>query len=325
MRSVNTYVLLIFNMSYLFHCNDLQCMFFLGHSFEFVSRMSPRRHVLIRHISLQLRNHGLMKAVLALTSRYTCIVNTNKGEDVDPNTAVQYYYETLHYLQNALRQDVSTYSNSEELLAIAMIISTYEMLDLSSSSDWNRHLKGIFWLQRSQEIHGASGGLRQAVWWLWLRQDLWAAFREGRTCYSFWRPTKDLRDMLPDELAGFSIYLLSQAVNNCAMNSQDNLSMQRDDRGHQLAALLAQWKSCLGPEFVSLPTTVHGALKVFQPLWIHPPAYASALQVHSFATILVVLHCPSLTMGFSAYMKTQKILSDAVATICGIAGILTQF
>ena len=39
---------------------------------------------------------------------------------------------------------------------------------------WERHLKGAFWIQRSREINGESGGLEQAVWWAWLRQDVWA-------------------------------------------------------------------------------------------------------------------------------------------------------
>lgn len=271
---------------------------------------------------LQLRNHGIMKAVLALTSRYICNIDNKTGESADSNTALQYYYETLHYLQNALKQSTAIYANSEELLAIAMIISTYEMLSLSSSGDWNRHLKGIFWLQRSQEIHGASGGLRQAVWWLWLRQDLWAAFRERRKCYSFWVPTKPIEELNTSDLAGFSIYLLSQAVNYCAIDVQRNMSTGREiDRGDLLANMLSKWKSCLGPEYAPLPTAKHGTSSVFQPIWIHPPTVASALQVHSFATILLTLHRPSVVSGFSAYRKTQKILSDAVSTICGIAGM----
>jgi hypothetical protein len=127
-----------------------------------------------------------MKAILALSaqhlSRQSSMINNGHFAPVDPNLPVQYYYETLHYVQTALQYD--TYAHSEEILATALVISTYEMLD-ESDSGWQRHLKGVFWIQRSQDVNGASGGIRQAVWWAWLRQDIWAAFRERRRCFSF--------------------------------------------------------------------------------------------------------------------------------------------
>lgn len=263
-----------------------------------------------------------MKAILALTSRYVSILGAKKGKAVDTNGPVQYYYETLHYLQITLKQYVA-YAQSEELLATALIISMYEMLDTSNNDNWNRHLKGLFWIQRSQNVNGSSGGLRQAVWWSWLRQDLWAAFREQRKCYSFWQPTKAFEEMQPDELAGFSVYLLSQTVNYCAIATGTSQT-QNEDRGHHLLALLSRWRSCLGVEFALLPTVKNSSVDLFQPLWVHPPAFASALQVHSFATILLTLHRPS-SVGFGEYRKIQRTLSDAVATICGLAGMFTFF
>lgn len=82
-----------------------------------------------------------MKAILALSARYNAIVQANRGSSsaTDSNEAVQYYYETLHFVQNALQYN--TYAHSEELLATALVISTYEMLD-ASDSNWKRHLKG---------------------------------------------------------------------------------------------------------------------------------------------------------------------------------------
>lgn len=113
-----------------------------------------------------MHNVGLMNAILALSARHlslkTCVTH---GVDADgpsnPSDAIQYYYKTLHYSQKAMQYD--TYKTSLELLATALIVSTYEMLD-GSSEDWKRHLKGVFWIQRSQVIHGDSRGLRQAVW-----------------------------------------------------------------------------------------------------------------------------------------------------------------
>ncbi|CAK7237936.1 hypothetical protein SBRCBS47491_010212 [Sporothrix bragantina] len=198
--------------------------------------------------------------------------------------AIQYYYETLHYLQHALQ--FPSYTMSEEILATAIVVSTYEMLD-QSASNWQRHLKGVFWIQRSQDVNGASGGLRQAVWWAWLRQDIWAAFKERRTCFSFWKPLVPQDD--PENLvrrgdlntlADRAVYLLSQAVNyaadaqrvatspavtsasvtspagsNTSGGGGNNRSSEEHLKraGEKLMASLERWKSCLGPQFQPLP------------------------------------------------------------------------
>lgn len=69
-----------------------------------------------------------MKAVLALGARHLSIKPMNSGEaNIDRTAAVQYYYETLQYLQSAMR--FTSYKNSLELLATVLVVSTYEMID----------------------------------------------------------------------------------------------------------------------------------------------------------------------------------------------------
>lgn len=204
-----------------------------------------------------------------------------------------------------------------------MVISTYEMLD-SSKSNWKRHLKGVFWIQRSQNVNGVSGGLRQSVWWAWLRQDIWAAFRERRRCFSFWRPLADYPDLTQDELANRIVYLLSQTVNYCAKSdtgsgSGDNSAPRRAHLGEALLSELERWKLFLGPGFQALPTPSAVPQSVFAPIWIHPPRYAVSMQIYNLIRILITLHRPVVSSGFDGYLKTQKILHDAVNTICGIA------
>lgn len=103
-----------------------------------------------------------MNAILALACRHLAL-NPHLGDCNMPNkeeSALQYYYQTLHYVQMAMQY--SGYKTSLELLATTLIISAYEMLD-NSTNDWERHLEGVFWIQRSQTIHGESGGLHSAV------------------------------------------------------------------------------------------------------------------------------------------------------------------
>ncbi|KAK4957432.1 hypothetical protein LTR10_005395 [Elasticomyces elasticus] len=82
---------------------------------------------------------GLMKAILALSARHLSIKPLSNGEvNVSRTAAVQYYYETLQYLQSAMR--FTTYKNSLELLATTLVVSTYEMID-GAGKGWERHLK----------------------------------------------------------------------------------------------------------------------------------------------------------------------------------------
>lgn len=57
------------------------------------------------------------------------------------NRLCKYCYRTLHYVQRATQH--SGYKTNLELLATALIISAYEMLD-SSINHWERYLEGVF-------------------------------------------------------------------------------------------------------------------------------------------------------------------------------------
>ncbi|KAL4800793.1 hypothetical protein BDV19DRAFT_375466 [Aspergillus venezuelensis] len=299
----------------------------------------PHKHFSNYATRLALRNVGLMKAILALSARYSSLSSSNSdstspsqtsNSSVDPNESIQLYYETLHYVSTALQYN--SYKHSEELLATAIVVSTYEMLDASEhNSNWQRHLKGVFWIQRSQDVNGASGGLRQAVWWAWLRQDLWAAFREHRRCFSFWQPIVDYPDLSHADLAYRSVYLLSQVVNYCTEPPPDSNTSDHDpeqirlrtERGNELMEMLERWRSFASSAFKAFPSDTRDEVTGWTPIWIHPSSFGVALQVYSFAKILISLHRP-VTTGFAGYRLFQKTLTDAVATITGIAMELTD-
>ncbi|KAK7994118.1 hypothetical protein PG989_007499 [Apiospora arundinis] len=303
---------------------------------QWMDLFDPHKHFSTHAIRLALRNVGLCKAILALCARHratslqagglaAAAAHSSLSESDPSGLAVQYYYETLHYLQIALQYE--SYTHSEELLATALVISTYEMLD-SSKSNWKRHLKGVFWIQRSQNVNGVSGGLRQSVWWAWLRQDIWAAFRERRRCFSFWRPLVDYPDLSQDDLANRIVYLLSQTVNYCSKtdgtnsttsSSGDSLAQRRAYLGEALLTELERWKMHLGPSFQALPTPSADSQSLFTPIWIHPPRFAVSMQIYNFIRILITLHRPVVSSGFDGYLKTQRVLHEAVNTICGIA------
>lgn len=280
-----------------------------------IDLFDARRHfsTLIPHLALH--NEGLMKAVLALGARHLSIKPKHSGEaSLDRTSAVQYYYETLQYLQSAMR--FTSYKNSDELLATVLVVSMYEMID-GAGKGWERHLKGVFWIQRSREINGESGGLEQAVWWAWLRQDVWAAFREHRRCFSFFRPTKSYHDMDMWDMASRVVYILAQAVNYSSKEEKDEEFNQRLMRGNTLLNMLAEWRQSISVHFSPLP--VEGpSNRAFRPKWIHPPAFGVSLQMYNMARILLSIHQPSAG-GYLELLTRDKVIQECVDEIGGIA------
>ncbi|KAM3081382.1 hypothetical protein ACMFMG_004851 [Clarireedia jacksonii] len=266
-----------------------------------------------------------MKAILALSTRHLSrSPNIAQDANHNRNDALQYYNETLHYLSKAMQYN--TYKTSLELLATALIVSTYEMLD-GSGKDWERHLQGVFWIQRSQVIHGDSKGLKQAVWWAWLCQDIWAAFREKRKAFTFWKPVRTYAELNPWELASRSVYLMAQVVNYCSREELDSYAGDigaRIDKAARIENMLDDWYGCLTVEFTPLPLQGYPAGEGFSPIWIQPPPFGVALQLHYSARLLLLLNRPSRG-GFGGYIEQSRLISKYVANICGIAMTLTDY
>ena len=216
-----------------------------------------------------------MNAVLAVSCHYASgDPDSNAVERNDHHTPLQYYDQTLHYVQKAMRY--SSYQTSQELLATTLTISIYEMLT-GSRQDWDRHLQGVFWILRSQKINVETDGVESAVWWAWLRQDIWAAFREKRRTYTTWQPTKSFSELSPHEHATRAIWIMAQVVSFCcfeAGNSSDHSRMmERLDRARELRQMLDDWNLHVGVEYTPLPTKPHEGHSAFRPISIYPSCF----------------------------------------------------
>ncbi|KAJ6072303.1 hypothetical protein N7467_010388 [Penicillium canescens] len=291
---------------------------FVQHVSQWIDLFDPTSQfsTLVAHLAI--RNAGLLNAILALACRHLSLNPRLDNED-SPNkeAALQYYYQTLHYVQRAMQK--SSYMTSWELLSTTLIISAYEMLD-NSSNDWERHLEGVFLIQRSQVIHGESGGLQAAVWWAWLCQDVWAAFREKRKTLTFWTPHKPLSALSPHELAARAVYITAKVINYCAEEGPhvEGYIQRRLDKAKYLRVMLDDWRDHLTIEFSPLPVSSREKTGCFRPVWIRPPAFAVAMQFYSAARILLIAHEPSLG-GLTQYLERQIIIQHCVERICGIA------
>jgi len=141
---------------------------YVMHLSGWIDATDPDRQfaVIVPHLALQ--NQGLASAILALSSLHLSLDSkpqcNHSTLPIEPTAAVQYYNDTLHYLQHAMGD--ADFLRSDELLATVLIISMFEMIEMKSpdQGDHFRHLQGVFWIQRSQTIHGESQGLKKRIW-----------------------------------------------------------------------------------------------------------------------------------------------------------------
>lgn len=259
----------------------------------------------------QMRNVGLMNAILALSVRHLSLNPVQDSErSYIQNDALPYYHETLHYVQKAMQYD--SYNTSDELHATCLIISAYEMLD-GSRKDWQRHLQGVFWIQQSQVIHGDSTGVKQAVWWAWLCQDVWAAFRERRKPFTSWRPSKKYAEMNAYEIAARSIYLMAQVVSYCSQEEVEKGKFDVNARilqAETLSMMLDEWQRHTPIEFNPLPLESDSA-SVFKPIWVNPPAFGKP-RVDSFGLI------------FSDHFQVSPFKCTALLVSCSSSTVLVR-
>ncbi|KZL82492.1 zn 2cys6 transcription factor [Colletotrichum incanum] len=333
----------------------------------------PERHFsnVVPHLAV--RNVGLLKSILAVAARHMSLGTSTDdraphSNPPSPDTsyqeghtkfeparmATQFYYETLQYLSHTLLYP--SYANSHEILATAIMISTYEMFDAngpSTNGDWERHLRGAFWIQRSQNNNGESpDGLRRAVWWAWLRQDIWAAFRSGRRTLTIFQPQQRIQDLSSDELVTRILFIAAKCVEYA---SHDAAAPMRDlqhrmNHGNRLLRYLEEWRQALPASFAPIsaapvsdvaslaclvasptPSSHHSgqvpasassmesaARQIFHPIWIHPPSHAGAMQMYHFARAIVLLAQPT-TGGLDTYRQRQRSLNESLHTVCGIS------
>ncbi|KAF4971999.1 hypothetical protein FSARC_1329 [Fusarium sarcochroum] len=297
---------------------------FLHRICSWLDLFDPARTFSTRVPHLAVRNAGLLNAILALSCYHQSLNETIPPEQrPDQNSALQYYYQTLHYVQKAMRY--STYQNSQELMATTLMVSTYEMLR-GSRQDWQQHLQGVFWILRSRQIEVETSSLESTTWWAWLRQDIWVAFREKRRTYSTWMPKKGYSELDSHELASRAVWILAQVINFCAVDSSAETEGHlagRSSWAKALRKMLDEWQSHLTVEFSALPTMGRRGSEVFQPHLIHPQCFGLAMQIHHVSRILVTAHEPH-PGGLQGFLKRQKAIQENIEMVCGIGMTLTE-
>ncbi|CZT16301.1 uncharacterized protein RCC_02143 [Ramularia collo-cygni] len=294
---------------------------FVQHLSSWIDATDPDRLFSVLVPSMALRNSGLMSAILAFSSRHLSLHPVTAAQlgldELGRDVGVEYYHATLQYLQKEMKK--VPYLTSDELLATVLTISSYEMID-ESDGGWERHLKGVFWIQRSQLIHGESEGLKKSIWWSWLRQDIWAAFKDRRKILSFYNLRRPCSGLNFWELVNRSVYLLGQCVNYASDAEIEAGRLQlelRILRAQTLEASLDEWHHHFARFDCRLPTPLEGST-MFTPLWINPPAASLAIQVHYLSRLLLLENKPAAG-GMRELSVREPLRREAIGIIGGIA------
>lgn len=242
-----------------------------------------KHHFCVDIPQLALTNMGLMRAILAFSARHAAIVHGgSQSFPIDSTAAFQYYSEALNHLQRNMQY--ASYQKSPDIIATSLIVSAYEMIDGAGKS-WDRHLKGVCYMHQAQSNDGASGGMGQAMWWAWVLQDVWAAFRERRGTFGSWTPKKAYIELEPIGVARRAIWLLAQVIDFTsdeeeAPGEADHQS--RADRAMNLTAMLDEWERSLPKCFHPLPRRTASSYS-FTPLWINPQVFGELARFSKFS------------------------------------------
>ena len=125
-------------------------------------------------------------------------------------------------------------------------------------------------------------------------------------------------DLSADELALRIQYICGRCIDFAANEKKYDMST-RIEQGAKLLQALEDWYRVLPRAFHPIHRGApHEPGALFAPIWIHPPAYAAAMQAFHVARIVVLVNQPSLG-GIDEFRIRQRFLDESVETICGIA------
>ncbi|KAL7270044.1 hypothetical protein RUND412_007257 [Rhizina undulata] len=241
---------------------------------SWIDLFDPRQTFTHQVPQLSLYNPGLLTSILALSAKHTSRLNSS---NINPHTSISYYNSTLHTLSTTFHPTLSP-----QLFATAILVSIYELLS-SSLTDWHRHSRGVFSMLRSQGITGETPGLKGRAFWIWARQDVMTAIREGtksRLHSEYWAPRKRLLELTGEERAERMLWLLAGAVNykvDCVRMDGDRGVME------DLERRLEEWKTRAGFRPVAVMTGVDGR----KAWWFNPGCYGVAVQMWWTAKVLL--------------------------------------
>lgn len=235
----------------------------------------------------------LLNAILAASARHLSRVS-----NFDPLISDQYHQKCLTHLIPILGDKAAVMN--ENLLAATVILRFLEEVEIPISGvDFQSHLLGTHVFITAQEASTTTGGLRQAAYWVALRQEIYIAFVNQRTIAPAFEgnPLDRSLDAADDcTWANRIIVHLADVMRYC-------FGDQAYDRGvatyNALLEYCQQWMLFKPMAFTPLYYKEAGSTSgdgdgVFPEIWLMGTHVVTALQHYHLALILLAAHDPKI-------------------------------
>ena len=235
----------------------------------------------IAHTSEHLR-----LSILALSSRQL--------ERKDPNRP---YIESLGLYAEAIKLiNYDLPSMSTAVIASCVLLCVLEMMS-SSPNEWARHLDGCAMLLTAAGIHGAVGGMRQAIFWCFARMDLWRGYLTDSSTKiptSLWYfPGESMLESLGrftrdkhafDQYANFAVFICASALHVISSSNESTYAQRWDD----LSIIMQEWYDNRPMEMRTVFADLDKAQSVFPILVFSNPPAISGNQMFHAASLLML-------------------------------------
>lgn len=259
----------------------------------------------------------LLNAIFALSARHLSRVGK-----YDPLVSNKYHQECLKHLIPML--DDTTAILDENLLASTIILRHLEEIEVplsgQSPADQQSHLFGAHAFMMSQEQVAFSGGLRQAAFWVGLRQEIYVAFVNQRSIIPDLSHVNFDRsfDAAEDNVWTCRMVVLCADVIRWCFGEEDHSTTAYT----YLTDMVDQWHSSKPQSFAPIYYEPPGPDNVFPELWYVQDEILIGLHYYHIARILLASYnprIPRLGPGRAlAIRKMDEEVKEHVLASCGM-------
>ncbi|KAF7185048.1 hypothetical protein HII31_13671 [Pseudocercospora fuligena] len=261
----------------------------------------------------------LMNAIFALSARHLSRVG-----EYDPLVSNKYHQECLKHLIPML--DDTDAILDENLLASTIILRHLEEFEVPISgqvpADQHSHLLGAQAFIAAQERAAVTGGLRQAAFWVGLRQEVYVAFVNQRPVLPALEHCNIDRsfDAAEDHIwACRMVVLCADTIRFCFSDHPQTIANYT-----YLTSQVSQWHTSKPLTFTPIYThQPSNPYQIFPEIWFTGDEYATGIQHYHLARILLSSYNPSIPRlgpGRAAMLREMDSeIKHHVKILCGMA------
>ncbi|KAF2141177.1 uncharacterized protein K452DRAFT_228673 [Aplosporella prunicola CBS 121167] len=257
----------------------------------------------------------LLNAIFAVASRHLSRVST-----FDPFVSDRYHQECLKHLIPLLSDSAAIMD--ENLLAATVILRFLEEIDIPiSGNDSTSHLLGTHVFISAQERSTIMGGLRQAAFWIGLRQEIYMAFVNQRTILPNLEHCNIDRSFEPTNDCTWANRIVTHCadvIRYCYGEGERNVACY-----NRLVDYCDGWYVYKPASFSPIFQKEPDEESVFPEIWLLSDAVVTGLQHYHLCKILLTAHNPKIPrLGpgqKQALRKMDEDIKSHVRALCGMA------